>query len=166
MSDVLLGVIIGSLLSIAAGMLTEVVRGNRESRVDREKRADDRRLARDSFQRETLLRFQDALVDWARAGEEHHRADKTAFRESGEWGKNLVGEEMSNRELAANRNLSLLRSRIEDDELRARLGVCQGMSVRMLMAKDRSTAVALNIEMAPHLDWCLNRAGELIRALW
>jgi hypothetical protein len=166
MSDVLLGVIIGSALSIAAGVLTEIVRGNRESTRDKERRADDRRLASDTFQRETLLRLQDALVDWARVEAEHQMADERAFRETGQWGRNLVGEELSNREMAANRNLALLRSRTRDGELRARLDLCRDIAFRRLMTKDRSAAVALTGEMAPHIAWCLDRAGDLILALW
>jgi len=65
MSDVLLGVIIGSVLSIAAGAVTEIIRGNREATLDREKRRDDRRLSETTFQRQTLLDLQEALLEWA-----------------------------------------------------------------------------------------------------
>ncbi len=164
MSDVLLGVIIGSVLSIAAGIVTEVVRGNREAKLDAKKRADNRNLAHDAFQRETLLAFQDALLDWIRLGGEHHLADKRAYRGTGEWGKNLVGEDQSDRERAASRNLTVLRSRIDDDDLRARIGICQEMWIGMLRSNDPSEADRFEVKLAPEVDWCLTRAGELIRS--
>ena len=167
MSDVLLGVIIGSVLSIAAGVATEFVRGNREASLDDRKRSDDRRLATSTFQRETLWKVQDALTQWARATQEHLVADKRAFRETGVWGQNLVGEALDERERLANLNLSLLRSRVADDELRERIGNCQSIAFRMLLsARSREEAAAADADLAPEIDWCVRRAGELTRTLW
>lgn len=125
MSETLIAVIVGGILTTAAAVVTEYVRGRREFRLDREKRADDRRLAHDTFQRETLIRLQDALVAWTRVEQEQHMSDVRTFRETGKWGHALAGEELSARELDANRTLSLLRSRVDDEDLRAQLGVCQ-----------------------------------------
>lgn len=165
--SVLGGVVLGGLLTIGAGVATEIVRARQEWNLDKERRADDRRLAKAAFQRETLIRLQDALAEWARTNEEHLLADKRAFRASGVWGKNLVGEELSNRELAAARGLALLISRVEDDELRQRVDTCQGLAFEMLVtSKDQATAEAKDRQLAPEILWCLTRAGELARSLW
>jgi hypothetical protein len=166
MSDILLGVIIGSVLSIAAGAVTEIIRGNGEASLDREKRRDDRRLAETTFQRQTLLDVQEALLEWARLNQMHAQADRAAFKQTGVWGKNLVGPELSEREMNANRRLALLKSRIRDDGLRARIGDCQNLEFQILMAPDRETADAINPDLALAIEECLTTAGDLARNLW
>ena len=166
MSEVLWGVIIGSVLSIAAGAVTEIIRGNREATLDREKRRDDRRLSETTFQRQTLLDLQEALLEWARVNGMHEHADRVAFKQTGVWGKNLVGPESSEREMDANRRLALLRSRIRDDGLRSRIGDCQDLEFRILMAPDGETVDAINRELAPAIQGCLTTAGDLARNLW
>jgi hypothetical protein len=144
----LIGIIIGSALVIVYGSVTEVLRGRRESLLDRQKRADDRQLAREAFQREQLQSLQPALVAWARASVEHQLVDRAAYRASGEWHKNLVGPEVSEREQMASLNLTMLRSRIADEELYERLSVCQDLWVGLLATSTPDDAASIERDLA------------------
>ena len=55
------GLLLGSLITGYFANRRERIRADREAALDGAKRQDDRRLGRDSFQRESLLALQDAM---------------------------------------------------------------------------------------------------------
>jgi hypothetical protein len=57
-----LGVIIGAAIAGSVSIGAEVLRTHRDASLDAKRRADDRRLASDAMQRETLLKLQKALL--------------------------------------------------------------------------------------------------------
>ena len=103
----LIGVLVGGLITVAV----EWIRGNRDRSLDSAKRADDRQIAADVFQRENLLALQEALIDFSRVLDAQ-LADA--------YGKERVTR--SQKELqefkATRRQLDLLIERVKDDELR------------------------------------------------
>jgi hypothetical protein len=60
-SDQTIGIIIGGVLVTLSGIAVAFVRGLQESRLDKQKRSDDRQSGRDAFQRENLLQLQERL---------------------------------------------------------------------------------------------------------
>jgi hypothetical protein len=55
------GVLVGVLLTGLFNLRAETMRANRAEKLDRWKRLDDRLLARDEFQRQTMLDLQDTI---------------------------------------------------------------------------------------------------------
>jgi hypothetical protein len=106
--------VVSGALGLLGGLLIERVR----DRGARLARAEARRDARDEFQRQTLLDLQEAAARMGRAIGRAHHHDTMAFRQSGEWGKTLYGDDLSEEMVACTIQLRLLAERIRDDDLR------------------------------------------------
>jgi hypothetical protein len=63
-TETLRAVLLGGLIATVAPILAEIIRSKRDAEIDRLKRADDRQLGRDAFQRQTLFELQEALDAW------------------------------------------------------------------------------------------------------
>jgi hypothetical protein len=108
-----IGVVIGGLITIAA----EWIRGHSASGLDSAKRADDRRLSRDAFQRENLLRLQERLAEWMRAEARAMMFDQQAFKSTR--GLTLLPAEIDAEAFETGRQLGYCAERVKDDDLRA-----------------------------------------------
>lgn len=106
MSETLLGVIIGGLLVTASNVVVAIIQGNRESDLDKQKRADERRIERDRMQRDWLLELQERLAEWMRTLGEMHHADVLGMRADGKL--HLYPADLSDREMIAGRKVMYL----------------------------------------------------------
>lgn len=111
---------------ILGAVLQEWLRSRSDSRVAKrereareESRRDQRRERHNVFQRETLLALQGAVTNLGRTGALMNLADMRAFRETGEWRKNLYGQELSERVLAARLTMETLGARVADEQVRS-----------------------------------------------
>jgi hypothetical protein len=77
------GVVVGGLLTGIVSIAAEWLRGKHESNLDSAKRTDDRRLAREAFQRENLLAIQERLAEWMRAETKLNIHDRATVEASG-----------------------------------------------------------------------------------
>ena len=77
------GVVIGGVITGGVAIAAEWLRGRHESILDSSKRGDDRRLAREAFQRENLLDLQRLLAVWMRAEGKFMLSDQRTFRSTG-----------------------------------------------------------------------------------
>lgn len=84
--------------------------------MDREKRADDRRLGRDAFQRETLLALQEATQDLARSSRGIYLHKSGALRGREVW--TAVPAPLREQFQQAEVQVSILSSRVADDQVR------------------------------------------------
>jgi hypothetical protein len=73
---------------------------------------------RANFQRETLLELQEAVQDLARATGASHHHDEMAYRQTGKWQRERLGEELDQQVTLANRRVLLLTVRVRDESLR------------------------------------------------
>jgi hypothetical protein len=110
----LVGAIVGASASIGTTFISSWNSSRLQMKADNFQRIERARI----FQRDTLLKIQESIQDAMRnAGQMHHQ-DVLAHREGGVWQKSLLGEELNNKVLNVNRELSLLTERVSNDELR------------------------------------------------
>jgi hypothetical protein len=110
------------LLGFAIKFVSDWVQHKRDLERDRETRKEARHdlLAerRTDFQRQTLLDLQEAVQDIARAAGAVHVEDARAYKQTGQWQKQRIPEELDQQILLANRRVMLLNVRVRDAELR------------------------------------------------
>jgi hypothetical protein len=98
-------------LGAIGGFLADFLREGRAA--DREREA-----ARHAFQRESLIALQDWLAKLSRATGAIHAADEMHFRQTGEWGRQQLGEELNLAFHEAVTNVQRFRVRVLDDAIR------------------------------------------------
>lgn len=140
MSDILLGVVIGGALTLAGTVGVEFIRGKFESSLDKEKRADDRRIERDRFQRATLEAVQEAVREHMTVVGKIHTTFAVAARKSGGGWGGRVEPELDLREQTARQSVTLLRSRVADDALRELLERLIHATGEVVLARDPNEA--------------------------
>lgn len=157
----IVGVVLKGIFDLIADGRAE----RREKNARRELRLDAFRQRRDEFQRATLLELQDVVARGARfAGRANHE-DIMAFRESGQWRKQLLSEEVDSGILAAQTELGLLRVRVRDvaaQQLASRLA---SFITDVALSRSEATAEAAMSGMVPVLVELQERIGELLREL-
>lgn len=163
MSDILIGVVIGGALTLVGTVGVELVRGKFESKLDREKRADDRRIERDRFQRATLEAAQEAVRAHMTVVGRIHTIYAVAERETGKWGMRL-DPELDQSEQATRQQVSLLRSKIDDEALRAQLERLLQVTGGVWLGREADAGRAAFIECAELTSDIFDRSGTLIRA--
>jgi hypothetical protein len=103
------------VVTLALGALgTVIAEWWREQRGERR----TRQAARDAFQRETLLALQDALMVLGRVMSRVHMHDLNAYRETGEWGKVPLPDELDEGTRTAIVGVNRHRVRVLDDDVR------------------------------------------------
>src|SRR6056297_174008 len=110
-----------------------------------------RRIA---FQRETLLNLQECVQEASRAASEVFLADLNNAELGYDWSRAKIPEKINQKFFDAQRRLSLLQSRIRDEEVRA---ICAQMKSKMLnisVSKNQVDAIQL-------LDHISARSDEL-----
>jgi hypothetical protein len=111
------------ILGYFGTLLTESKRDARVVTRAREERdavaTQKRREWRETFELETLRRAHTSLSDLTRAAMRHHLADMREAQSTGEYGKALVDDELSQTLLAANRAVHEVLGLILDDDIRA-----------------------------------------------
>lgn len=110
--------IIGALLKGTFDALTDRRIEKRERAARRERRLDEIQLRRANFQRATLLELQEAISQLARFTGKSHHLDVVAHRKTGKWQKQYLPEDLGEGLLVANTNVSRLRVRVRDEEIR------------------------------------------------
>jgi hypothetical protein len=157
------GVIVGGLLVIVANVVVEVLRARGERSLDMVKRADDRRLGRDQFQRETLVKLQDATFDLMVSVMRVYAAHKRRSDDGEEWGGPVPSEIDAEgvRSLVA---VQIQRSRVADDKLREVAQQFSDACRTVVAATDNGTADNSLVIVRDLEATIAARSGELIRA--
>ena len=113
-----IGTLLGAIVGASASVLTTTINSRNALRLHKVSNELDRAERSRAFQRETLLITQDILQDLMRLMTRSHIADNAAFRQTGQWGRNMLEDELSDAILLANRKMSAYVERIVDDTLR------------------------------------------------
>ena len=95
-----------------------------------------------------------------------HLEDRHAFRSSGIWGKNAVGETLSEENRLARRWAMILKERVADDALRVALDGFCGQLTQVSLVDSEAEAVTLferNIRQATPM---MEHIGRTLRALY
>jgi hypothetical protein len=164
--------ILGFAISSVSDWLKNRRESERERDARREARHDQLSDQRRNFQRETLLALQEAVQDLARATGAAHHQDEMAFRTTGHWQRQLLGEGLNDQTHLANRRVMLLIVRVRDESLRDVVtNFRQLTSQTQAIGRDVDDAelrnrsnVALQRAM-PLLEQIHGRIGEILRTL-
>jgi len=150
----ILAVVVGFIIAGAIQILGQIVSGRQATALDGAKRQDDRRLARDAFQRETLLALQDAI------GDINDILVVYLARHEG-----IVPEaDLSTRYRIAAARVITLRSRVADDEIRGAAADFVNGSGLMSNAENASEAKAAFETALEAAKRAVDRSGALIQA--
>lgn len=115
------GALAGTVVGASASIVTTIISGWNANRLQECADALERTERARAFQRSNLLDLQDSLQDAMRLIGRAHHEDMLAARESSEWGKSMLSEDVDQGILLANRRLAILTERVDNDELRSNL---------------------------------------------
>jgi hypothetical protein len=157
----------GGALTIVGGIVADLMKDRRVDSREAAARAVQKAAERDAFQRETLTGLQDALTEWARALMEAHGLYRKSAHANGSWEtRSRLPDELNERMMALQRRVSLLRSRVLDDEERRLVDAATSTAYFAVLGSTEEAAVEAAEQVAPMLVQAIERAGELIRGLW
>jgi hypothetical protein len=142
---------------------TATVKRERESRlaVHRDQLAERRA----EFQRQTLIELQDAVFDLMRATGAMHHQDEMAFRKTGQWQKQFLGDELDQKALMSNRRTSMFKVRVRDGSLRDMVGKLSNLCAQVAISIDRDHSNGAMMEAGELFEKVQERIGELIRTI-
>lgn len=139
----------------------------RESNARAETRQERLNDRRDEFQRETLLALQGAMSQLARAAGEAHVANRVSAHANGSWAaRDLLGEELNQREMIAFRDANTLRVRVADDQTRDLVDTMSRHAAFAPLAGTEGEAADAMTAMGEAFDAANGRIGELLRATY
>lgn len=118
------------------------------------------------FQQQMLLDLQEALFQPTRASVACQHQDLLAFRQTGVWGENLVGDELSEQERQAMARTSILAARVQDDVVRELVDRMKDACSRMAIATSQQQSEQARTDLAPAFTSANERIGELLRSLY
>ncbi len=152
------------VLGYAGRMLTEYLQDRRIASRDREARDGERARMRREFQRDTLLELQEVMFKFGRAVGAAHMEDVRAYRSTGVWGRQPIGEwsEML-RETTV--RILILGARLEDEELRRLVFQVKDFGDRVSESKSEEEALSIMHESLKSFEPANARIGELLRGL-
>ncbi|KJK14910.1 hypothetical protein [Pseudomonas sp. 2(2015)] len=155
----------GAILKAVFDLFNEKRQEAREKRVRLEKRQETFLMQRIEAQRLLLPQLQESLVELMRSTTLLNMEDVQSFRNTGVWGKELVSDEISERSMAAFRQVNLFRVRVHADDLREDVTKLCALCSEAVHTKSEYTS-ELKLREAGMLFTEVNeRVGEVYRSL-
>ena len=158
----ILGTAVGAAASIATTLLASRNSANLQLEAARLERLEKHR----AFQRETLIELQDALHNELRSIALVYQADDIAFHQSGNWGSQLLGEDLNEKAHQTGRRRLLLTERVSDDQLREHIKRVSSLCTQVLLARDKRTAESAFHSLATEGNSAMERIGKVLRSLY
>lgn len=160
-----LSLLAGSVLAIGSGWVSD----RRSAARDREKREAEYRERligrRDEFQRETLLQLQDAAMRLLRATGAALHADTMAFRSTGRWQRQKLGEDQSEGHRLAVQETLVLATRVRDEQVRELADALRIRCSDTLFSESELTGQQAMLAAAATHGELTQRIGELVRQI-
>ena len=120
---------------------------------------------RAKFQRDTLLELQIALSELVRASAKAHLHEMAAFKETGEWHKNLLPATLDEEFLEAMGRTAVLGERVNDDATRAAVEDIRKRTAELSLNANKSSAEQEFRWIVIKTDEAHKKIGETLRAL-
>lgn len=149
-----IGVLLGGLITGIVAIALEYMRGEHESSLDSARRADDRRLERERFERGTLVDVQDALNDLGKLLTEY------LLVATGQ----PAAADLPLRYKESLSHINKLVSRVADEELRVSAHGVLAKAAVVTAAKDEESVGTALQQYGTASGAFLRRSGELIRS--
>lgn len=150
-------------------LITEALRDRRTSERERAARAEAKAVQlierRTTFQRQTLLDLQEAVLQLARTTGQMYAIDNKANRDTGKWQRNLYPPDLDEAGRAANARTSMLGVRVRDGSIRELLQQFKNSSAGVTISGSKEESEVAMRNMATALDALQQRIGEFLRTL-
>jgi hypothetical protein len=156
----LFGTVVGALASIG----TTWIATRASYKIQREKQADERAERTKEFQRETLLALQEAIHDALRLSAKAHIEDAERFRETGEWTRGFLSEEVNEGLRLSRRKVAILIERVTEDSLRSDVKSLMSLSAERVLARTEQQAEMNKQALARMITPILERIGYVLRS--
>jgi hypothetical protein len=157
------------ILGYALNSVSEAVRHRRAVEREREARNAETQMKaferRITFQRATLLDLQDAIMNLMRTSGAMHHKDHMTFKQTGQWQKQLYGEELSDANRLAMARTTMLTVRVRDGKVRELVARLKGYTADALISKTPEKSDAAAYEMSVVFEKLNEQIGELLREL-
>jgi hypothetical protein len=157
------------ILGFGASSLAELLRDRRLLNRERESREALRRgqaIERSTnFQRQTLLDLQDALFQLARAAGASYHQDLMAYRQTGQWQKQLLPDGSAEAVRLAQARTSILHVRVADVGVRELVCRFKAEVVAVLMSPGLAESEYSHASMGTTFEEINQRIGEILRSL-
>lgn len=158
----LIGTIVGALASIG----TTWISGRNASNLQKQSSSLERMERERAFQRETLVALQDALHDALRMMARAYLEDNASYKQTGNWGKSLLSEEVDEGLRLANRKVSILIGRVANDPLRSELKDVMKEVGQVCLARSPAEAEAIFGRVNSSAIDVMERSGNVLRSLY
>jgi hypothetical protein len=136
----------------------------REREALQEAREDRLREQHTTFQRETLLNLQEAVMDMTRATAEAHVADMNAYRKTGEWRTTVIPALEEGIRLASSHTTKLM-VRVGDDAARGLAVKLKAAVKRAVFSEDKESCQSGLSDVFATFDELNDQLGELLRKI-
>ena len=158
----LLGTVVGAAVSISTAVIASKNAASLQSAAAILERKEKSR----AFQRDTLIELQHAVQEELRSVSLVYLADEAAFRSSGSWGRNLLGEELNNRVHLAGIRTLLLTERVADDGLRDHIKSLRNLLAKVQIETDSAVAKSAYLTAINTGILVMEHIGKLLRSLY
>jgi hypothetical protein len=138
---------------------------DREREARQENRLDQMFERRNTFQRQTLLELQGALLELVRTTSSINHVDVMASRKAGHWQKGLVPDDLNEEHRLANAQTTVLSVRVRDQAVRDLVDEVKQNGVGTLFASSEPASTQLLKQMSDTFDKLNARIGELLREM-
>lgn len=161
-----IGTLVGAVVGASASVITTTINSRNAVRLHRMNSELERDERARAFQRETLLSTQEVIQDLMRLMARAHIADTEAFRQSGQWGRNMLEEDLNEASLLANRKMTALVERVSDDSLRNMLKALHGDVSNVGQSRSREEAEFAFNAVAPSFEAVMIQLGTKLRTFY
>tara|TARA_Y100000780_G_C13673711_1_gene413385 strand:- start:287 stop:802 length:516 start_codon:yes stop_codon:yes gene_type:complete len=158
--------LLGTIVGAAASIATTVIASKNAASLQFAAASHEREEQARAFQRDTLIELQDAVHDELRAITLLYMADEVAYRETGTWGRKMLGEELNNQVRLAGRRTLLLSERISDENLRDHLKCLRSLLTEVQMAREAALAESTHIAAMSMGISVMEHIGTVLRSLY
>ncbi|MHB8482037.1 MAG: hypothetical protein ACYDBV_04770 [Nitrospiria bacterium] len=161
--------VLTALLGYAAGFVSEWFRDQRTSKRDREARKATRQdqlsERRVTFQRQTLLDLQDAMMKLVRTAGVMHHQDIMEYHKTGKWQQQSFGGEVAESSRLTMASTLMLSVRVRDDTIRELVEKVKSHALKaMLCTTEGESQIAMR-NMTNTYETLNERIGEVFRKL-
>jgi hypothetical protein len=157
--------LVGYVTKASTDWLQHRSTAERERQAREAARRDQLAERRAAFQRQTLLDLQEAIMQLVRTAGAMHYEDVMAFRTTGKWQKQLIGEELAEKSRLANARTSMLAVRVRDDSARDLVQIVKDHATATVMSGSQEEGDRAMASMGAAFEDLNQRIGEILRTL-
>jgi gas vesicle protein len=158
------GTLIGAVVGAATSVLTTNINSRNAYNIHSLKNDQERTERARVFQREALLTTQDIVQEMMRLMARAHQVDNAAFRESQQWGRNMLEDGLSESIRIANQKMTAMVERISDDSLRASLKSLHSLCNNVLAAESPEESRELFNVVSEYFTEVMAQLGIALRS--